>query len=35
VADGGQWTGCVRSHVHTDRLLVWDTLEDFFVTLTI
>jgi hypothetical protein len=34
VADGGQWTGCISSHVHTDRLLVWDTLEDFFAILT-
>jgi hypothetical protein len=30
VADGGQWMGCVSSNVHTDQLLVWDTLEVFF-----
>ncbi len=35
VADRGQWMSCVISHVHTDRLLVWDTLEDFFATLTL
>ncbi len=32
--DGGQWTGCVSSHIHTDRLLVWDTLKDFFAKAT-
>jgi hypothetical protein len=35
VVDGGQWMGCVSSHVHTIRLLVWDTLEDFTTILTL
>ncbi len=34
VADGDQWMGYVSSHVHTNRLLVWDTLEDFAAILT-
>jgi hypothetical protein len=30
VADGGQWMGCVSSHVLTNRpLVLWDTLEVF------
>jgi hypothetical protein len=27
--------GCVSSHIHTNRLLVWYTLEDFAAILTI
>ncbi len=27
VADGDQWMGCVSNNVHTNQLLVWDTLE--------
>ncbi len=34
VADGGQWAGCVSSHAHTNRLLVWETLENFFATVS-
>jgi hypothetical protein len=30
----GQWMGCVSSHVHTIRLLMWDTLENFTAILT-
>jgi hypothetical protein len=26
VADGSWWIGCVSSHVHTNRLLVWVAL---------
>jgi hypothetical protein len=31
----GQWTGCVSSHVHTNRLLLWDTLRGFAAILTL
>jgi hypothetical protein len=27
VADSDQWMDCVSSHVQTNRLLVWDTLD--------
>jgi hypothetical protein len=29
VADGGQWMGCISSHVHTNQLLMRDTVEIF------
>ncbi len=35
VSCDGQWMGCVSSHVHTNRRLMWDTLEDFAAILTI
>jgi hypothetical protein len=35
VADGGQWIGCVSSHVHTSWLLMWDTQEAFATILTL
>ncbi len=35
VVDGGQWMGCVSSHVYNNRLLVWDTPEDFVAIQTI
>ncbi len=32
--DGGQRMGFVSSHVQSNRLLMWDTLEVFTITLT-
>ncbi len=34
VDDSGQWMGCVSSHVHTNQLFVWGTLEAFAFILT-
>jgi hypothetical protein len=35
VAASGQWMGCVSSHVHPNRLLVWVTLEELSALLTV
>jgi hypothetical protein len=35
VADSGQRIGCVSGHVHTSRLLLWDTLGVFATILTV
>ncbi len=35
VTEGGHSIGCVSSHIHTNRLLVWDTLEVLAAILTV